>query len=99
VTGCSGAPKTCAPLWTAATSGNLDSSPAVANGVVFVGSEDHDLYAFDAAGSMQCSGIPKTCLPLWTGTTADEISGSPAVVDGIVYVGSSDAFLYAFGLP
>ena len=46
---CSGTPKTCAPLW-AATTGALWESPAVANGVVYVGSNDDNfpptLYAF-----------------------------------------------------
>ena len=42
------------------------SSPAVANGIVYVGSIYGELYAFDAAGVNGCSGIPKTCLPLWT---------------------------------
>ena len=36
-TNCSGTPKTCAPLWTA-TTGSTTASPAVANGVVYVGS-------------------------------------------------------------
>ncbi len=45
-TGCSGTPKACKPLWTAATGGYVYSSPAVANGVVYVGSYDGKLYAF-----------------------------------------------------
>jgi Bacterial Ig domain/PQQ-like domain len=32
--------------WTASTSAGVNSSPAVANGVVYVGSADHKLYAF-----------------------------------------------------
>ena len=35
-TGCSGTPKTCAPLWTSTTTnGPLYASPAVANGMVY----------------------------------------------------------------
>ncbi len=61
------------------------SSPAVANGIVYVGSLDHNLYAINATtGKM-----------LWTVTTGDQIYSSPAVSKGIVYVGSFDSNLYA----
>ena len=93
---CSGSPKTCQPLWTAATSDFVGSSPAVANGVVYVGSNDHHLYAFDAAGVTNCSGSPKTCTPLWTAATSEIVISSPAVANGVVYVGSNDGNLYAF---
>jgi hypothetical protein len=82
--------------WTATTGNAIYSSPAVANGVVYVGSNDHKLYAFDAAGVTGCSGSPKTCLPLWTGSTTDIIFSSPAVANGVVYIGSDDNKLYAF---
>jgi outer membrane protein assembly factor BamB len=83
-------------LWTASTGDFILSSPAVVGGVVYVGSLDHKLYAFDAAGSANCSGTPTTCNPLWTATTGDSITASPAVANGTVYVGSFDANLYAF---
>jgi outer membrane protein assembly factor BamB len=72
--------------WTSTTGGGISSSPAVANGVVYV-----EAVAFDAAATTNCSGSPKTCAPLWT-TTA---GGSPAVVGGVEYV-NSDTKLYAF---
>jgi PQQ-like domain len=34
------------PFWTASIGDRIDSSPAVANRVVYVGSWDHKLYAF-----------------------------------------------------
>ena len=37
--------------FSAAAGSNVDSSPAIVNGVVYVGSDDHNLYAFDAAGA------------------------------------------------
>jgi len=80
---------TCLPLWTATTGNWILSSPAVANGVVYVGSWDHKLYAFKADGRGQL-----TCLPLWTATTGNAIASSPAVANGVVYVGSDK--LYAF---
>src|SRR5262249_29812300 len=35
--------------WATPTGSAISSSPVVANGVVYVGSDDHKLYAFDAA--------------------------------------------------
>jgi uncharacterized repeat protein (TIGR01451 family) len=95
-TGCSGTPKACQPLWTGATGDAINSSPLVANGVVYVGSYDFKLYAFSASGTTGCSGTPTTCQPLWTASTGSNINASPAVADGIVYVGSLDGKLYAF---
>jgi hypothetical protein len=69
VTNCSGTPTTCSPLWTATTGSDIQSSPAVANGVLYVGSWDHNFYAYDAAGMTNCSGTPKTCGPLWSFTS------------------------------
>jgi outer membrane protein assembly factor BamB len=97
VANCSaGPPRTCSPLWTAATGGAVRSSPAVAGGTVYVGSDDGKLYAFDAAGVFNCSaGPPRTCLARWVTTTAASVRSSPVVSNGVVYVGSDDAGLYA----
>ena len=83
-------------LWSAPERGLLFSSPAVAGGTVYVGSGDHNLYAFDAAGVVGCQGTPPTCDPLWAGPTGGFIASSPAVANGVVYVGSFDGRLYAF---
>ena len=88
--GCSGAPKVCLPRWVGSTAGPVRSSPAVANGVVFVGSDDQRLYGFatnDAADV--CSGAPRVCVPVWVGAIGGTVSSSPAAVAGDVYVGSS----------
>ncbi|TMK84542.1 MAG: hypothetical protein E6G44_09855, partial [Actinobacteria bacterium] len=80
----------CTPLWT----GNVgvgESSPTVANGVVYVGSQFGGLYAFSAAGCLRA-----TCDPLWVGQTGGDVNNSPAVSGGSVYVGGSDKKLYAF---
>jgi outer membrane protein assembly factor BamB len=62
------------------------SSPAVAQGSVYVGEPSGDLVVRDAGtGSLQ-----------WSGHTGAPIYSSPAVVDGVVYVGSDDFKLYAF---
>jgi outer membrane protein assembly factor BamB len=61
------------------------SSPAVANGKVFFGSGDGNIYAVDAK-----SGILQ-----WKFATRDVVHASPAVAGGIVYIGSWDGVLYA----
>jgi outer membrane protein assembly factor BamB len=53
-------------------------SPAVANGVVYVGSDHGTVYALNAS----------TGATLWSYTTGGSSFGSPAVANGVVYVGS-----------
>jgi len=62
-----------------------DSSPAVADGVVYMGTNIGYFYALDIE-----SGEVK-----WKVTTHDSVVSSPAVVDGTVYFGSGDRHLYA----
>lgn len=83
----------CAPAWQglAGSQSILESSPAVANGTVFVGAFDGKLYAFPATG---CGAA--TCDPLWTGATGASIESSPTVSQGVAYIGSDDGKLYAF---
>jgi outer membrane protein assembly factor BamB len=61
------------------------SSPAVANGKVYFGSGDGNVYAVDAP-----SGIIQ-----WKFPTKDVVHSSPAVVNNTVYIGSWDSYLYA----
>jgi len=72
-------------LWHFATGGIVYSSPLVANGIVYVGSEDKNLYALDAV-----TGKEK-----WKFTTGDHVFTSPTVATGAVFVGSEDKNLYA----
>ncbi len=72
--------------WAVPTGGVIYSDPAVANGLVYVGSMDDKLYAFDATTGQQ----------KWAAPTGGSISTSPAVVDGVVYINSGDDKLYAF---
>jgi outer membrane protein assembly factor BamB len=96
-TGCaSGTTRSCAPLWTAPTAGAVASSPAVSGGAVYVGSDDSNLYAFDANGTRNCSASLKLCRPLWHAPTGGGVRSSPAVANQVVYVGSSDGQFYAF---
>jgi outer membrane protein assembly factor BamB len=68
--------------------GNLVFSatlPALANGLVYVGSTDFSVYALDARTGQQ----------RWRYPTGGEVWSAPAVAAGTVYVGSSDNNLYA----
>jgi serine/threonine-protein kinase len=65
------------------------SSPAVANGVVYLGSDDNHIYALNA----------KTGAVLWAYVTGNYVRSAPAVVNGVVFVGSDDGNVYAFHLP
>jgi outer membrane protein assembly factor BamB len=71
--------------WTFRTGAPVISTPAVANGTVYVGSSDHHLYALDASsGSLR-----------WKFATGGRVSSSPAVAAGRVYFASYDSKLYA----
>jgi hypothetical protein len=72
---------TCA-LWQGAIPGGY--APAYANGVVYVSTGDHRVYAFDGAGTVGCSA--GTCLPLRTYDNGSAIVGPPVVVNGMLYV-------------
>jgi outer membrane protein assembly factor BamB len=72
-------------LWNYTTGGSVESSPAVANGVVYVGSWDGNLYALNAT----------TGANVWNYTTGGSVQSSPAVANGVVYVQSDDGNIYA----
>ena len=79
-------------IWKFPTGGTIRSSAAVADGVVYVGSNDYNLYAVD----------PATGTERWRFATGDSISSLPAVVGGVVYIGinnseTEDGYLYAIG--
>lgn len=65
------------------------SSPTVANGIVYIGGWDHNVYALDA----------RTGEVVWSFLTGDEVLSNPTVVNDIVYVGSYDNNVYAIGKP
>ena len=58
---------------------------SLSDGVVYVGADDTNVYALDAA-----SGDP-----LWSFQTGDVIRSPAVVSNGVVYVGSNDNILYA----
>src|SRR5262249_14897082 len=64
------------------------SFPVAANGTVYFGSSDGNLYAVDGA-----TGQAK-----WVFKTGGWINPSPVVTDGMVFIGSDDKNLYAVDL-
>jgi outer membrane protein assembly factor BamB len=61
------------------------SSPTVVDGVVYFGSGDNHVYAFDAAtGALN-----------WKFKTGNVVHASPTVVNGVVFIGSFDTYFYA----
>src|SRR6185437_5290770 len=77
-------------LWEAELPGELVflSSPAVVNGVVYIGDDGGTLYAYPADGC----GDEICTQPLWQSSYLAEIVDSPTVANGIVYVGSQTSF-------
>ncbi|MFE5331308.1 protein kinase [Embleya sp. NPDC056575] len=71
--------------WRFTTGDAVLSSPAVVNGVVYIGSQDKNVYAIDAT-----TGTKK-----WAYTAGSGVDPSPAVAGGLVYVGSDDKNVYA----
>jgi len=78
------APETNHCLWSSSAGYWLESSPAVSDGKVFIGSEDNNVYCFDAF----------TGARLWRYNTHQPIVSSPAVANGKVYIGSSNNHVY-----
>jgi outer membrane protein assembly factor BamB len=82
--GCGAA--TCPALWSAPVGGKA-LQPAVAGGVVFVGTDTGDgtgtVEAFVATGC----GHP-TCAPAWAHDLDEPATGAPAVANGHLYVGT-----------
>lgn len=72
-------------IWRFATKGPIRSSPVVADGVVFVGSDDGNVHAVDA----------KTGRRRWRRGIGGPIESSPAVANGTIYIGSDDQSIYA----
>ncbi len=71
--------------WKFETNGSVISSPSVVDGIVYVGSQDKNIYAIGAwSGSL-----------IWKYATNGAIISSPAVAEGKVFVGSEDGYVYS----
>jgi outer membrane protein assembly factor BamB len=71
--------------WSYTTGGPVESSPVVANGVVYIGSGDGNVYALNA----------RTGAKRWSYPTGVSVASSPAVANGVVYIASGDGNVYA----
>ena len=73
--------------WVFPTEGTLQSSPALGDNALYIGSEDGHIYAVDAI----------TGEPLWENPfrTGGMVTSSPTLADGTIYVGSHDGKVYA----
>ena len=67
--------------WYYPTGSALQSSPAIGmDGTIYVGSDNHSLYAINPNGTLK--------LPHWPFTTGGAIASSPVIgPDGTIYVG------------
>jgi outer membrane protein assembly factor BamB len=75
-------------IWSAPVASGITSSPAVANGVVYVGSDDGTLYAFNAKTGAELAAV--------AGVAGQS---SPTVADGVVYSETTvSGELFALGL-
>jgi outer membrane protein assembly factor BamB len=70
--------------WNFTTNGAVISSPSVAKGIVYVGSQDKNIYALGAwSGNL-----------IWKFTTQDAQVSTPALANGKVYTGGDDGYVY-----
>ena len=72
-------------LWKFKTNDEIKSSPAIDEGLVFIGSSDANVYAI---------GLENGNL-VWSYKTGGAVEATACVADGSVFIGSSDSFLYA----
>lgn len=63
------------------------SSPLAADGKLYIGSDDHNLYCFDLDDGSE----------IWTFETKGYVYSSPVLHNGSIFVGSSDRSIYSIG--
>ncbi|MDR3718240.1 MAG: PQQ-binding-like beta-propeller repeat protein [Bryobacteraceae bacterium] len=71
--------------WKFATGGRVLSSPVFDRGVIYFGSDDHNIYAVDAE-----TGVQK-----WKFETHAAVDSTPAVDSGLLFAASYDGYFYA----
>jgi outer membrane protein assembly factor BamB len=70
--------------WAFSAQGAIVSSPTIANGITYFGSQDKNIYAVNAANGDL----------IWKFVTQARIGSSPAVVNGRLYTGADDGYVY-----
>ena len=73
--------------WTFTTRARVESSPAIAGGRVFVGSNDGRFYVLNLTNGAK----------VWEFNAGAALSASPAIANGRIVIGSQDGRLYCFG--
>ena len=73
--------------WTFETRARVESSPAIAGGRVFVGSNDGRFYVLNLINGAK----------LWEFNAGSPLSASPAIARGRIVIGAQDGRLYCFG--
>jgi len=79
------APKQLKQVWTFKAKESISSSPVIADGTVFIGSDDEHVYALDLE-----SGKEK-----WAFKTLDVVTAPPLYHQETVYIGSEEGTMYA----
>ena len=74
-------------VWTFDTRARVESSPAIAGGRVFVGSNDGRFYVLNLSNGAK----------LWEFNAGAPLSASPAIARGRIVIGTQDGRLYCFG--
>ena len=75
------------PVWSFATHGKVDSSPAICGNKVVVGSDDGRLYLVSLDKGQE----------LWSYEVGQPVASSPAVARERIVVGCDDGNVYCFG--
>lgn len=75
------------PAWTFTTRARVESSPAIAGGRVFVGSNDGRFYVLSLTNGAK----------VWEFNAGAPLSASPAIANGRIVIGAQDGRLYCFG--
>ena len=79
-----GGPSNLTMVWKYTTNGAVMSSPSIENGIVYVGSQDKNIYALNAwSGAL-----------VWSYPTGGTIESSAALANGKVFIGSDDGYVY-----
>jgi hypothetical protein len=84
--GCAGVAAACAPAWVSEARAGL-TAPAVADGVLYVGSR-RGVLAYDPDRCVRRAST--VCRAAWTGETEGAVSTAPVVAHGVVYVGTEE---------
>ncbi|MDD2798036.1 MAG: SUMF1/EgtB/PvdO family nonheme iron enzyme [Bacteroidales bacterium] len=70
--------------WTFTTGAAVTSSPVVVNGILYIGSDDKNVYAIDAN-----TGVQK-----WKYSTGNFVRSSATILNDSLFIGSNDGYLY-----